>query len=337
MPGQLPSIDQVERYMTKCAATLQRLHTQRTPRDTSREHSFLVHRDFKPDNVVIDESDEPWILDFGLAAPRIQHQNSANMISGTLRYMAPEQLQKDSIINNQTDIWAWGATFYELLTGTVPFDVESPKDYKKLIDQSVVDPPSSLVSFSITSRIEKVLLRCLRKERRGKEARYANFGKVLRDLKPKPKRNLVGRTTILTSVIVAIVSIVWALLPASDPYEVLTRKLQSGKSRLDKTTLVQTYEMIKNGNTKQKEIAEKALQRHRWVWGIDHFLASGFGFVEMSEHKAVFEGSEVEIWKDIKRSLDNERRALFDDSFALPSDFRSATNGLINDLSLIHI
>ena len=85
----------------------------------------LVHRDLKPDNVMIDSRGEPVVMDFGLAR-RSDHEDvritREGAISGSPAYMSPEQLEgKVADIDPRSDIYSLGVLFYEGLTGTLPF------------------------------------------------------------------------------------------------------------------------------------------------------------------------------------------------------------------------
>jgi predicted Ser/Thr protein kinase len=85
----------------------------------------IVHRDIKPENVLIDRSGRVRIADFGLAR-LIGHDTDhdrltmTRQVMGTLRYMAPEQIEGAADIDHRADIYALGVVFYELLTGTLP-------------------------------------------------------------------------------------------------------------------------------------------------------------------------------------------------------------------------
>ena len=89
-------------------------------------HSYkLVHRDLKPDNVMIDHRGEPVVMDFGLAR-RSDHEDvritREGAISGSPAYMSPEQLEgKIADVDPRSDIYSLGVLFYEGLTGTLPF------------------------------------------------------------------------------------------------------------------------------------------------------------------------------------------------------------------------
>ena len=85
----------------------------------------LVHRDLKPDNVMIDHRGEPVVMDFGLARRSDQEDvriTREGAISGSPAYMSPEQLEgKFAEIDPRSDIYSLGVLFYEGLTGTLPF------------------------------------------------------------------------------------------------------------------------------------------------------------------------------------------------------------------------
>ena len=81
----------------------------------------LVHRDIKPDNVLIDSSGRLVLLDFGLARHLSSHQHTDSISVGTPIYMAPEQISNRVPLNEATDWYAVGAMLYEALTGKPPF------------------------------------------------------------------------------------------------------------------------------------------------------------------------------------------------------------------------
>jgi serine/threonine-protein kinase len=121
----------------------------------------VLHRDFKPANIMIDSHGEVRIMDFGLAA--IADQLDTNdAFSGTPAYMAPEQLAGKGA-TRQSDLYALGLVLYELFTGKPPF---AAKDLQELQRQRADTPkatPSTLIP-DISPRLQSAILRCLEPE-----------------------------------------------------------------------------------------------------------------------------------------------------------------------------
>ena len=142
----------------------------------------VLHRDLKPANILLDEQDEPYVADFGLAK-RLDHRASlANStgVAGTLDYMAPEQASGESSkLTYAADVYALGAIFYELLTGEVPLRGESAYDIlQKLINFEPIRPPRVL-NPDVAPGFENICLRCLD---RSPGRRYRSAGELADDL-----------------------------------------------------------------------------------------------------------------------------------------------------------
>ncbi len=131
----------------------------------------LLHRDLKPDNIVIqvgqDGKEAVKVVDFGLAILIEDHKDNRltrdGTVSGTPSYMSPEQaLAKE--LDQRTDLYAVGCIMYEMLCGQPPFDGTSPVDVlaKHLYDEP--DSPSDRVRFDIDKRIESCAMWALQKD-----------------------------------------------------------------------------------------------------------------------------------------------------------------------------
>ena len=128
----------------------------------------VVHRDVKPENILIDKRGRVKIADFGLAkllgqAPGDIALTATQQVMGTLRYMAPEQMEGTKGIDHRADIYSLGVVFYELLTGELPIGRFAP--------------PSKKVEIDV--RLDEVVLRALEKE---PEQRYQHASEVKTDM-----------------------------------------------------------------------------------------------------------------------------------------------------------
>lgn len=93
----------------------------------------LIHKDVKPANVLVDDAGNAWLTGFGIASqlPReLQLPEPPEFISGTLAYMAPEQTGRmNRSIDSRSDLYSLGVTFYEMLTGSLPFAASDPMEW----------------------------------------------------------------------------------------------------------------------------------------------------------------------------------------------------------------
>lgn len=117
LAGNLNKTEDIWRYVHDVAAGLAYLHECVPP---------IIHQDIKPANILLDDTNNYAITDFGISTKSFDADGERDdgEISGTLAYMAPERFKPDYEPVMESDIWALGATVYELMTGRVPFGEE---------------------------------------------------------------------------------------------------------------------------------------------------------------------------------------------------------------------
>jgi serine/threonine protein kinase len=138
----------------------------------------VIHRDLKPQNIMIDRDGNAKIMDFGIA--RSLHTRSVTgtgVIIGTPEYMAPEQAEGRDV-DHRVDIYALGAILFEMVTGRVPFEGATPLS---IVLKHRSEPPADPqdINAQISAGLSQIILKCLAK---AKEDRYASAAEVLDDL-----------------------------------------------------------------------------------------------------------------------------------------------------------
>ena len=139
---------------------------------TCLQQHGLIHRDLKPDNILVDKDGQPHIIDFGLAR-RLEAANDATSwlqtqtgeFMGTLAYAAPEQLAaKPTGVDSRCDVYAVGAIFYELLTGMTPHDC---RDSVAVTIQRIcndIPKPPSVFNSAICRDVEVIVMTALARD-----------------------------------------------------------------------------------------------------------------------------------------------------------------------------
>jgi len=155
--GRLPSDKALEIARQLCAGLA-----------AAQEHG-LVHRDLKPANIMLDGRGRVRITDFGLAA----RAGEDGERTGTPAYMAPEQLSGGEV-TPKSDMYSLGLVLYEIFTGKRAFEATTLAEMLRLRNRSAPTHPSQIVK-DIDPLVERVILRCLEKNRRSVLPRRCNL------------------------------------------------------------------------------------------------------------------------------------------------------------------
>ncbi len=161
----------------------------------------IYHMDVKPSNIFIDEYGHPKLGDWGLAQKKIRGE--VECLGGTTHFAPPEILRGDiDAIDQRSDIFSWGATFYYLLTGMYPYPGKNAVEVLKNMESGYIVKNSSDVVDDVPEEIDNIIMKCINIK---KVERYQGMGQILVELGKllNLEMNLsVGESTMLYSEII---------------------------------------------------------------------------------------------------------------------------------------
>jgi serine/threonine-protein kinase len=144
--------------------------------EVAHKHN-IIHRDIKPQNIIISREGKVKVTDFGIA--KVTNADTVNsMAMGSVHYISPEQA-RGGFSDATSDIYSFGITLYEMCTGRVPFDGDSTVAVALMHIQNELVPPT-VYNPAIPVSVEQIILKCTQKRM---EKRYQSATELIADLK----------------------------------------------------------------------------------------------------------------------------------------------------------
>ncbi|GAH47891.1 unnamed protein product, partial [marine sediment metagenome] len=138
----------------------------------------VVHRDLKPQNIMIDKEGNVRIMDFGIARSlKTKGITAAGIMIGTPEYMSPEQAEMKET-DQRSDVYSLGVILYEMVTGRLPFEGDSPLSIAMKHKSERPSDPRRL-NTQISPELDRVILRCMEKD---KKKRYQQAEELYSEL-----------------------------------------------------------------------------------------------------------------------------------------------------------
>jgi len=149
-------------------------------------HKSVIHRDIKPDNIIVKENGQPVLLDFGIATlgddatQMLTQLTGTGDIVGTLAYMSPEQITGADKSDMRSDIYAMGVVIYQLLSGRLPISVDASQFFSAVHDIVHQTPPSlTTINHDIDDGLAAVVHHAMEKN---VKQRYQSVSELINDL-----------------------------------------------------------------------------------------------------------------------------------------------------------
>lgn len=141
-------------------------------------NQHIIHRDIKPQNIIISKDGKVKVTDFGIARATTSTQTISTSVMGSVHYTSPEQA-RGGVVDEKSDIYSIGITLYEMVTGHVPFDGDSTVSVAlKHLQEQITSPAEEVEDLPYS--LECIIMKCTQKS---PNLRYHDCASLLLDLK----------------------------------------------------------------------------------------------------------------------------------------------------------
>ena len=141
-------------------------------------NQHIIHRDIKPQNIIISKEGKVKVTDFGIARATTSTQTISTNVMGSVHYTSPEQA-RGGVVDEKSDIYSAGITMYEMITGHVPFDGDSTVTVAlKHLQENIISPSEEVPDIPYS--LECIIMKCTQKS---PDRRYLNCRELINDLK----------------------------------------------------------------------------------------------------------------------------------------------------------
>ena len=138
----------------------------------------IIHRDIKPQNIIISKDGKVKVTDFGIARATTSTKTISTNVMGSVHYTSPEQA-RGGVVDERSDIYSAGITMYEMVTGHVPFDGDSTVTVAiKHLKEQIVSPSEEVPDIPYS--LDRIIMKCTEKNT---ECRYQDCQELIADLK----------------------------------------------------------------------------------------------------------------------------------------------------------
>lgn len=209
----------------------------------SAHNKHLIHRDIKPQNIIISTEGKVKVTDFGIARAASSNTISADVM-GSVHYASPEQA-RNGFVDGRSDIYSLGIVMYEMVTGRVPFDGDTTVAVALQHLQEEMTPPSKYAQ-NLPVSMEKIILKCTQKN---PDRRYQSIEELLNDL----RKSLVNPNEDFVVIAPLVDNGKTKIISEGELEQIRDRRVISEEQETDKKDMIDDLDMLSDDDDDDEE------------------------------------------------------------------------------------